>query len=135
MCSSEVTDETIECNGSDNQAIADAWNQSNIDALTVCPSDDCDVDATYTVTSDYAFSNLVSTCGLAGTITVIYTVADDCDNSATITAILTLEDTTPPDLTSCDVISETVECEGDDNESIANQWNADNIAALEACAD
>ncbi len=62
-----------------------------------------------------------------------YTVADDCDNQATIMATLTLEDNTPPDLSSCNVIDQTVECDGTNNEAIADQWNADNIAALEAC--
>ncbi|RCU56494.1 gliding motility-associated C-terminal domain-containing protein, partial [Oceanihabitans sediminis] len=130
----EVIDETMECNGADNEAIATDWNNANIAALEACPGDDCDADAVYTVTSDFNFENLVSTCGQGGTITVNYVVADDCGNEATISATLTLEDTTPPDVTACDVTDQTLNCDGENNEEIANQWNAANIAALEACA-
>ena len=44
------------------------------------------------VTSDYDFSNLdtSSACGAGGSLTVTYTVADDCGNEATITVTLTL---------------------------------------------
>jgi len=37
-------------------------------------------------------------CGVGGTLTVTYTVADDCGNISTVTGILTLEDTTGPQL-------------------------------------
>ena len=129
-----VTDETLECAGEDNQSIADAWNIANITALETCGTDSCDVDNTFVVSSDYAFTNLSGTCGAGGIITVIYTVSDDCNNSQQLTATLTLEDTTPPDLVNCTVTDETLECTADGNEAIADQWNADNIAALQSCA-
>ncbi|WP_452225708.1 hypothetical protein, partial [Lacinutrix cladophorae] len=74
-------------------------------------------DAVFDVTSDYVFTNLTSTCGAGGTITVIYTVSDDCDNETTLTATLTLEDSIGPDLTACTVVDETIECNGTDNET------------------
>ncbi|MFD2823937.1 hypothetical protein ACFS5M_09665, partial [Lacinutrix iliipiscaria] len=110
LSSCDVTDETIECNGTDNESIADAWNQANIDELVAC-ADDINV----TITSDYAFINLSATCGAGGTITVTYTATDDCDNSSTLTATLTLEDSTGPDLSACTVVDETIECNGTDN--------------------
>jgi len=128
-----VTDETIECAGEDNESITDAWNIANITALETCGTDSCDVNNTFVVTSDYAFANLSGTCGLGGTITITYTVSDDCNNSQQLTATLTLEDTTPPELGNCTVTDETVECTADGNEAIADQWNADNIAALQNC--
>ncbi|WP_452228104.1 hypothetical protein, partial [Lacinutrix sp. MEBiC02404] len=119
-----VIDETIECNGTDNETIANDWNAANILALQSCGTDACDTDAVFDVTSDYAFANLTSTCGAGGTILVTYTVADDCGNETILTATLTLEDSIGPDLTACTVIDETIECNGTDNETIANDWNA-----------
>jgi len=129
-----VTDETLECDGANNETKADQWNADNITALETCGTDSCDIDNTFVVTSDYAFTNLNGTCGAGGTITVTYTVSDDCNNSQQLTATLTLEDTTPPDLVNCTITDETLECTADGNEAIADQWNADNIAALQYCA-
>jgi len=129
-----VTDETIECAGEDNEAIADAWNIANITTLETCGTDSCDIDNTFVVTSDYAFTNLNETCGLGGTITVIYTITDDCNNSQQLTVKLNLEDTSPPELGNCTVTNTTVECSADGNEAIADQWNANNISALQTCA-
>ncbi|WP_290696286.1 gliding motility-associated C-terminal domain-containing protein, partial [Lacinutrix sp.] len=129
----DVADTTIECNGTDNATLASDWDAANILALTTCPSDNCDADATYTVTSDFDFTNLISTCGLSGTILVTYTIGDDCGNIVTTTATLTLEDSTGPDLSNCSVTDTTLECNGDENETLADNWNADNILALTSC--
>ncbi len=128
-----VTDQSLECAGSDNEATADQWNADNIAALQSCGTDTCDANATNTVTSDYDFGNLSSTCGMGGTIAVTYTVSDDCGNSTTLNATLTLEDTNGPDLSNCSVTDQSLECAGSDNEATADQWNADNIAALQSC--
>ena len=128
-----VTDTAIECSGDDNETLANDWNAANIAALESCGADTCDTDFNGQVTSDYAYTNLVSTCGQGGTITVTYTITDDCGNATTLTATLTLEDTTPPNLDNCSVIDTSIECSGDDNEALANDWNAANIAALESC--
>ncbi|WP_452227562.1 hypothetical protein, partial [Lacinutrix sp. MEBiC02404] len=80
LTSCTVIDETIECNGTDNEMIANDWNAANILALQSCGTDSCDTDAVFDVTSDYVFTNLASTCGAGGTILVTYTVADDCGN-------------------------------------------------------
>ena len=132
-CSS-VTDLEVECTADDNETIADQWNADNIAALQSCPVDDCDADNTYTVTSDYDFNNLNTVCGPCGSITVTYTVADDCGNTSNISATLSFGDATGPDLTNCNVVDQTLECNGTDNETIADQWNADNITELQACA-
>ncbi|WP_425075577.1 gliding motility-associated C-terminal domain-containing protein [Psychroserpens sp. S379A] len=128
-----VTDGTIECSGTDNESLANDWNAANIAALESCVADTCDTDFTGQITSDYDFNNLSSTCGQGGTIAVVYTITDDCGNATTLNATLTLEDTSAPDLTNCSVTDGTIECSGTDNESLANDWNAANIAALESC--
>ncbi|WP_304143016.1 gliding motility-associated C-terminal domain-containing protein [Mesoflavibacter zeaxanthinifaciens] len=133
LCS-DVSDDTTECDGNNNSTLASDWNAANIAALQTCPTDSCDADASYTVTSDFDFNNFVSACGLGGTITVNYTVADDCGNIASTSATLTIEDTTAPDLALCsDVSDETIECDGANNSTLASDWNAANIAALQTC--
>ncbi|NRD22525.1 tandem-95 repeat protein [Winogradskyella litoriviva] len=126
-----VLDATIECNGADNETIANDWNNANILALENCATDACDNN--FTVSSNYEFGNLVSTCGAAGTITVTYTLTDATDNASTFTAVLTLEDTTGPDLSACTVNDETIECTGSETENTAMAWNEANISALETC--
>ncbi|WP_452227607.1 MULTISPECIES: hypothetical protein, partial [unclassified Lacinutrix] len=79
-----VVDETIECDGDNNQTLADTWNADNIVELQAC-ADDINV----TITSDYAFTNLATTCGAGGTIQVTYTATDDCLNTSSVTATLT----------------------------------------------
>ncbi|WP_452231602.1 hypothetical protein, partial [Lacinutrix sp. MEBiC02595] len=67
------------------------------------------------------------------TIQVTYTATDDCLNTSSVTATLTLNDSIGPDLTACTVADETIECDGTNNETIANDWNAANILALQSC--
>ena len=115
-----------------NEAIADQWNLDNIAALEACATDNCDIDLM--INSNYNFANLNQVCGPCGTLSVVYDVLDDCGNNSPITLNLSFNDNTPPDLTTCTVASESLECSGTDNQAIADQWNLDNIAALEACA-
>ena len=129
-----VTNENLECSD-DNEAAADAWNAANIAALETCVSDSCDPDFSGQVSSDYDFDNLSTTCGPCGNISVTYTITDDCGNSTTLVAILSFDDNTVPDLSECNVINTTLECDGENNEAMANQWDIDNLAALEACAE
>ncbi|WP_299274159.1 hypothetical protein, partial [uncultured Psychroserpens sp.] len=130
-CTIENT--VLECSDTNNETLADAWNAANIVALEACATDACDADLT--VSSDYDFNNLNTTCGPCGTLNVTYTIADDCGNTSTVVATLTFDDGTIPDLSNCSVTDESIECSGADNEQLANDWNAGNITALETCAD
>ncbi|SDS28819.1 gliding motility-associated C-terminal domain-containing protein [Formosa sp. Hel1_31_208] len=132
-CTLENT--VLECSDTDNESLADAWNAANIATLEACATDNCDTDLTGQVTSDYDFNNLNTICGPCGNITVTYTVTDDCGNSSTISATLTFDDGTTPDLSNCTLTDETIECEGDNNEQLANIWNTANITSLENCSD
>ncbi|WP_299307443.1 hypothetical protein, partial [uncultured Psychroserpens sp.] len=96
------------------------WNAANIAALEACAADSCDTDLNTQITSDYAYANLVSTCGLGGTIAVVYTITDDCGNATTLNATLTLEDTVAPDLSNCTVENTSLECSDTENESLAD---------------
>ena len=91
-----VTNLNIECSLTDIETLANQWNADNIATLEACAIDGCDSDLSGQVTSDFAFTNLITTCGLAGTISVIYTITDDSGNAITLNAILTIEDTIAP---------------------------------------
>jgi len=69
------------------------------------------------VTSDYDYNNLNTVCGPCGNITVTYTVTDQCNNSSTISATLNFGDATGPDLSACTVTDQTLECDGDNNQT------------------
>ena len=90
----EPLDETIECDGDNNELLANAWDAANIQALLDCTTDNCDDN--FSVTSNYSYDNLIITCGAAGTIDVIYTLTDNSNNSSTYSAVFTIEDNTAP---------------------------------------
>ena len=96
ISSCSITNLNIECSGTDIETHANQWNENNIAALEACAIDGCDSDLSGQVTSDYAFTNLITTCGLSGTISVIYTITDVSGNSVNLNAILTIEDTIAP---------------------------------------
>ena len=64
-------------------------------------SDDCD---TLYITND--FVSIIPSCGIAGSEVVTFTATDGCGNTATITATVTIEDTTAPIL--IDVPNDTI---------------------------
>jgi len=123
----EASPETVECDGNGNNAALQAWLMDNGGARA---SDICGG-----VRWENDFSDLSNECGETGSVTVVFTAIDDCDNESTTTAIFTIEDTRAPEV-NCDPISVSdFECSGADaNEAEADQWNADNIAALIACS-
>ncbi|QCE43223.1 Ig-like domain-containing protein [Psychroserpens sp. NJDZ02] len=122
-----------ECSSANNNTIVDDWNAANISLLQNCSTDNCTVSANLVVTSNYYYSNFIKDCGTSGSITVTYTVRDECDNTSTTSATLTIEDNTGPDLTNCATINKTIECNSTSNQSEANDWNNNNIAALRNC--
>ncbi|MBL7813721.1 MAG: hypothetical protein JNL70_01860, partial [Saprospiraceae bacterium] len=95
-------DTIIECNGLGNTADIQAWLNRHGSATA---SDVCG-----TVTWTHNYTGLTTTtCGIVGTATVTFTATDDCGNSVSRTATLTIRDTQNPVITG--VPSDTtVEC-------------------------
>ncbi len=135
-CNLGDLDATIECLGQagNEQAIAD-WHAANRSAVLACAVDDCD---TFALTDDYDLLNFVSSCGgNAGSITVNYTLTDSCGNGVSFASTFTIEDTTAPDTTGCNLgdLDATIECLGQaGNEQAIADWHAANRAAVLACA-
>ncbi|WP_298905111.1 hypothetical protein, partial [uncultured Psychroserpens sp.] len=50
------------------------------------------------------------------------------------TQTISVVDTIAPDITACTIENTVLECSDTNNETLADAWNAANIAALEACA-
>ncbi|WP_344788853.1 Ig-like domain-containing protein, partial [Postechiella marina] len=122
-----IDDETVECNGTDNESIASDWNAANIAALELCATDSCDSTFSGQITSDYNFDNLVSTCGAAGTLTITYTIADSNNNTTEVVATLTIEDTIAPEPTT--VIEETLLAECDNIPDVQTIEFTDNCSS------
>jgi len=86
------------------------WDAQNITDLTNSIFDNC---GGGNVESDLNLDNLENGCSPGtGTVTVTYTISDECGNEIIRTATLTIEDDTAPVL-NCDGISTTIAC-GDD---------------------
>jgi gliding motility-associated-like protein len=133
VTSCSLDNSILEClDSASNEAAADNWNANNIALIEACATDNCDTDLT--IISDYDYANLNTVCGPCGTLSVNYTITDECGNQSFLNALLSFDDITIPDLSNCNVNSLNLECDGANNETVANQWNLDNITALEACA-
>lgn len=123
---------TVECNGNSAGLIA-SWLAQNMSTLSACTTDEC---SNIVISNNFENSEFIEGCSeLTGTVTVIFAATDACGNSSTFEANITIEDTTAPDLSTCDLASlnATVECNGTPEEQIAT-WVAANSSLLAQCA-
>ncbi len=104
-------DITLECSDPANDAIIVAW----LGAANA--TDDC---SNVSITDNYP-DVFVGTCGSAGIYTVTFTATDDCGETSTCDATITIEDTIDPQfvLAPQDLI---VECDGSGNTADINNW-------------
>ncbi len=125
-------DELHDCNGfAGNSFSALAWDEGNKTFLRNCTTDDC---SGVVVTSDFNYDNLSDECGLTGSITVTYTVADDCGNNFTKQATFTVQDTAKPTV-NCNPTDLELDCDNNsDIATLAGNWNRQNIDDLRNCA-
>ncbi len=135
-CNLGDLNDQIECLGltGNQQAISD-WHDANLASILACASDACD---TFAITSNYDLDSFVSTCGgNAGSITVSYTLTDNCTNAVSFDATFDIVDTTPPDTTGCNLgdLNEQIECLGQTgNEQAIADWHAANVSSILGCA-
>jgi hypothetical protein len=122
-----------ECDGLEgNIAAATLWNQNNILALEACAFDLCDTDLIGQIESDFDYGELKPLCGLTGTIDVVYTITDDCENTSTFEAVFTITDVTPPGITCpADLL---VDISNPNLEQIIADW-LDSVTATDECSD
>ena len=101
---------TIECADPDNSDIVQAWLE------TVTASDNCG-----DVTTTYEFGPFDSECFMAGTYTILFTATDECGLQNTCTTVLTIEDTTKPEL-DCPDPELVLECGDEGNQAAIDAW-------------
>ncbi|MCB2206311.1 hypothetical protein KQI65_16325 [bacterium] len=120
-------DTTVECDGSGNTTDLNNWLNNNGGAVA---SDICSG-----VTWSNNFSGLSNLCGATGAATVTFYATDDCGNVDSTSATFTIQDTTPPLVTSAS--DTTVECDGNGNTTDLNNWlnNHGGATASDDCSD
>ena len=88
---------TFECDGAGNAADINLFITSNTGGFNGAATD-C---STITYTYDPDPLTLTDDCGGTGEREVIFTATDVCGLATTATATITIEDTTPPDISAC----------------------------------
>jgi len=125
-----AADTTVECDGNGNITDLNNWlnNQGGAVASDVCSN--------FSWSNNYDAANFVSTCGGAGYVDVTFYATDDCNNVDSTTARFTIEDTTPPSITTA-AADTTVECDGNGNLTDLNNWLAHQAGAVatDVCSD
>ena len=107
----------LECNSTDQQSIIDAWLANNGGATV---TDACS-DTNIVWTNDYTVGEENTGCGATGSVLVTFTATDDCGLFSFTTALITIEDTTPP-VIDVEASDETVECDGAGNTAQLQAW-------------
>ena len=80
----------LECGNPDNDGLISTWLDS------VVATDNC---VEPNVENSYDSNGFSNECGLTGSQVVVFTATDNCGNSASCSATIILEDTTPPAFT------------------------------------
>ncbi len=121
-----ASDEIVECDGAGNVTEYQTWLTSNGNAMA---SDACG-----SLTWTYVEAAFAADCGLSGSTSVTFTVADECNNTSVTTASFIIQDNTSP-LIDVPAVDTTVECDGAGNLSEYNTWvsNNANASASEDC--
>ncbi len=80
------------------------------------------------------FAGLSDGCGMTGSADVVFTATDECGNSTTVTATVTIEDISSP-VISAPAVNVTFGCEVADLEGSIQQWLSDHggAQASDAC--
>jgi|GEM_PF-2063209 len=107
-------DLTLEVGDPDNENMVQAW------LTTVSAMDNCNVAS---LTNDYDPDGYTDNCGASEQQMVTFTATDDCGNFSTCIALITIGDTTPPNIT-CPPEDLILECADPDNERLIDEWLA-----------
>lgn len=127
-----LPDETVDCSTVDFPSDLIIWHNENLNLLSNCAIDNCGADII--VTSDFDVDNFVTICGATGSITISYTVSDDCGNATEqLFATWSIGDDNNLDILSCNlVLDTTIDCSLI-SDGFIESWHLSNLAAVEDC--
>ncbi|WP_194767426.1 gliding motility-associated C-terminal domain-containing protein [Tamlana sp. I1] len=117
---SSLSNIVIDC-GKDDPSKLTNWLASHAGATA---TDNC---STITWTNNYG-GDTSTQCLAAQPISVIFTATDSCGNKTDITATYTIQDVTPPNITTA-AANKTVACDGSGNTNELNNWLTTNGGA------
>ncbi|MDE0978809.1 MAG: hypothetical protein OSA78_02365 [Flavobacteriales bacterium] len=114
-----ASDILIECQENNGEALFN-WIMTNGGATA---SDACG-----DITWSNNFVGLEPNCGNSGAASITFTATDECGNSVSTQAMMSVVDTTAPTIT--DALDVTVECDGNGNEEQLETWLTNHGGAL-----
>jgi len=120
-----ASDLSLECDAASQDAIINAYLSNNGNAIAT------DVCGQVVWTNDYIPGSIDNLCGASGVIVVTFTATDECANTTTTYAQITIEDNIPPTITSA-AQDLTAECDGNGNFTALNTWLSSNAGAVAA---
>jgi hypothetical protein len=115
VISTPASSVTVEADGSGNAAALSSWLSTHAGAVA---TDNCGP-----VTWTNNFSQLTTTCGAAGSATVVFTATDSSGNASTTTATFTITDTKAPVIATA-AANVVHECNAADNTAALQAWLA-----------
>jgi len=113
LITTEASDLTIDCDGSDTSGLLQEWLDDNGGATAT------DLCSDVTWSNDYDGEN----ADCSAPVLVTFTATDTCGNTASTSASYTINDTTPPTIDT-PASDATVQCDGQGNTTELNEWLA-----------
>lgn len=120
-----AVDLNLECETSSQQGLIDLWLTSHGGATVMNPCNAVPVVWSH----DYTLGDENTGCGATGSVSVIFTAKDNCNETVTTTATIVITDTTSPTIV-IEASDKLVQCDGTGNVAELSQWLDDQAGAL-----
>jgi hypothetical protein len=119
----EAVNQTVECDGTGNDAMIDDWLNS------VAASGASDICSGFNLSWEWDLIMDEDSCGITGIQVYRFTVSDECGNMSSTEGTFTIEDTTPPLITGGMDVSGECDQSGAGNDDELISWLNNNAGA------